>query len=386
MLVVFTFHPSKAAVQILDFNGYIFDNETNRPIPFAAVQALGAIQNGAVTDLRGWFAITDLQANSSLVISHVGYEKLEVPLALLRNDQKIFLTPLTYQLDEVQVVTGENPAIPIIRKAINNKPINNPEQLDSYKFESYNKMVMTLDGLNEESEKDDTTENFLQVGHFFMAESYSEVVFKKPGNRKETVKASKMSGIENPLMAMASSSFQPFSFYTDYIKILEVPYINPLSTGGLKKYDYFLEDSISNGLGTSYIITFQPKEGKVYQLGKGLMHISSIQNAIENFLIRPSDPDTNLIFELQQKNKWDGNYWFPEQMNSIYLAPEFDVQGKAIKIINQTFISKVELNKLDQNVKFGPVGFEFDIQNERYDWGSSLGLADIKGIPDLCEI
>jgi hypothetical protein len=370
-LVLFLgFQSFNSLAQVSEFEGYIFDQKTNQPVPFATIQILGEMQNGAVSDLRGWFKITQVQAKAILIISHVSYEKREVTFALLKNNQGIFLTPLTFQLGEVQVIAGENPALPIIRNAIKNKSTNDPERLDSYKFESYNKTVMTLDGLNEQPDVDDTTANFLQGGHLFMAESYSEVVFKKPGKRNETLKASKMSGLENPLVAMASNSFQPFSFYTDHIKILEVPYVNPLSSDGLKKYDYFLEDSILNGLGTSYIITFQPKDGKVYQLGKGLMHISSKQFAIENFLIKPADPDTNLIFELQQKNKWDGNYWFPEQMNSIYLSSDFDFRGKTVKIINQTFISKAVLNSLDKSTKFGPIGLDFDIQNNRYEWGN----------------
>jgi hypothetical protein len=266
------------------------------------------------------------------------------------------------------VLAGENPALPIIRQAIKNRPLHNPESLNSYSFNSYTKTIVTLDGLKEEPEVDDTTANYLQGGHIFMAESYSEVVYRKPGKRNDTVKASKMSGIENPLVAMASTSFQPFSFYTDHIKILEVPYVNPLSNDGLRKYDYFLEDSIIHELGKSYIITYQPKEGKTYQLGRGLMHISGSQFALKNFLIKPSDPEANLLFELQQKNKWNGEYWFPEQLNSTYLAPEMKINGKAFKISSQTFISEVVLNKLDRSVKFGPIGLTYEIENDQYDW------------------
>lgn len=368
LVLFFGIQAFDSTAQILGLENYILDEKTKQPIPFATIQIIGESRIGAVTDLRGWFKLPKIEDDAVLIISHVSYKKKQLSIASVRNNQEIFLTLLTFQLGEVQVIAGENPAMIIIQKAIANKPINDPEQLDSYHFESYNKTVMTLDGLKEQPELDDTTANFLLGGHLFMAESYSEVAYKKSGKRNETVKASKMSGIENPLIAMASNSFQPFSFYSDHIKILEVPYVNPLSNDGLRKYDYFLEDSILNEIGTSYIITFQPKEGKVYQLGKGLMHISTNQFALENFLIKPADPDTNLLFELQQKNSWDGRYWFPEQMNSIYFSPEFDYLGKGIKVINQTFISKLALNSLDKSVKFGPIGLEFDIQNDQYDW------------------
>ncbi|WP_113925931.1 DUF5686 and carboxypeptidase-like regulatory domain-containing protein [Cognataquiflexum aquatile] len=351
-------------------SGHVYDQKTNQPIPFVNIQVKGKERKGTTTDVRGLFRLDPFVDNEVLIISHVGYFPQEITLQALKSRPDIFLVPMAVELGEVQILAGENPALPIIRKAIANKDLNNPDKLDSYRFTSYNKMVMTLDGLNEQPEVDDTTVNFLKGGHIFMTESFSEVVFKKPGKRNETVKASKMSGIENPLVAMASSSFQPFSFYTDHIKILEVPYVNPLSNDGLRKYDYFLEDSIQNEIGTSYIISYQPIEGKVYQLGKGLMYISSLQYALENMVIKPSDPDTNLLFELQQKNRWDGKNWFPEQLNSIYLAPEMEFEGKAFKITNQTFLSDVQINELDRSTKFGPIALNFAIQNDLYDWGN----------------
>jgi hypothetical protein len=348
-------------------SGHVYDQKTNLPIPFVNIQVKGKERKGTTTDIRGYYRI-QVEENDALLISHVGYLPQELPLQEIISKPDIFLTPLTVELGEVQVLAGENPALPIIRTAIANKDLNDPDRMDSYKFTSYNKMVMTLDGLQEQPEVDDTTANFLKGGHIFMAESFSEVLYKKPGKRNEIVKASRMSGIENPLVAMASSSFQPFSFYTDHIKILEVPYVNPLSNDGLRKYDYFLEDSIQNEIGTTYIISYQPREGKVYQLGKGLLYISSVQYALENMVIKPADPETSLLFELQQKNRWDGKYWFPEQLNSIYLSPEMEIEGKPFKITNQTFISNVEMNTLDRSTKLGPISLNFDIQNEKYNW------------------
>ncbi len=355
--------------QTFSIEGHVIDGKTRNLIPFASIQIFGSSNNnGTVTDISGGYRLEFKSGNDSIRVSHVGYEKLNIKVSSLRQNTEISLQPIAITLGEVQVRAGENPAIPILKKTIENKKLNDPDKLNTYSFKSYNKVVMTLEGLKESPEYDDTTAQFLQGGHIFMAESFSEVNFKKPGKKNETVLASKMSGIENPLVAMASNSFQPFSFYTDHIKILEVPYVNPISNDGLRKYDYFLEDSIQNELGTTYVVSYQPKEGKVYQLGKGLFYISDRQFAIENMTISPSDPDTNLIFEIQQKNQWDGEYWFPEQFNSIYFAPEMEFQGKGLKIINQTFISEVKINELENKVRFGPISLNFDIQNDKYDW------------------
>lgn len=361
--------PSELIAQTFQIEGHVIDSKSGNFIPFASIQILGNSNNkGTVTDIRGWYRLEFKSENDSVRVSHVGYEKLNIKVSSLWENSEILLQPITITLGEVQVKAGENPAIPIVKKVIENKKLNDPDKLNTYSFKSYNKVVMTLEGLKESPEYDDNTAQVLQGGHIFMAESYSEVNYKKPGKKNETVLASKMSGIENPLVAMASNSFQPFSFYTDHIKILEVPYVNPITGDGLRKYDFFLEDSIKNNSGTTYIVAYQPKEGKVYQLAKGLLYISDKQFAIENMTISPSDPDTNLIFEIQQKNQWDGENWFPQQFNSIYIAPEIEVENKGLKIINQTFISEVKINELDNKTRFGPISLNFDIQNDKYDW------------------
>ncbi|WP_373494433.1 DUF5686 family protein [Aquiflexum sp.] len=367
-LVICSF-PTELIAQAFRIQGHVIDSKTGNVIPFASIQILGdSDKKGTVTDIRGWYRLEFKSENDSIRVSHVGYEKLNIKTSSLWENSEILLQPITITLGEVQVKAGENPVIPILKKAISNKNLNDPDKLNTYSFKSYNKMVMTLEGLKESPEYDDSTAHFLQGGHIFMAESYSEVNFMKPGKKNETVLASKMSGIDNPLVAMASNSFQPFSFYTDHIKILEVPYLNPISNDGLRKYEYFLEDSIINELGTTYIVAYQPKEGKVYQLGKGLLYISDMQFAIENMTISPSDPDANLIFEIQQKNQWDGEYWFPQQFNSMYFAPEMEFENKGLKIINQTFISDIIINEPDNKTKFGPISLNFDIQNDKYDW------------------
>ena len=368
-IMIFCSFAKELIAQTFQIDGHVIDGKTGNSIPFASIQILGNSKTkGTVSDIRGWYRLEFQTENDSIRVSHVGFEKLNIKVSSLRANPEIFLQPITISLSEVQVKAGENPAIPIVKKVIENKKLNDPDKLNTYSFKSYNKVVMTLDGLKESPEYDDNTAQILQGGHIFMAESYSEVNFKKPGKKNETVLASKMSGIENPLVAMASNSFQPFSFYTDHIKILEVPYVNPISSDGLRKYDYFLEDSIKNDLGTTYVVAYQPKEGKVYQLGKGLLYISDKQFAIENMTISPSDPDTNLIFEIQQKNLWDGEHWFPQQFNSIYFAPEMEFEEKGIKIINQTFISDVKINELDNMSRFGPISLNFNIENDKYDW------------------
>lgn len=346
---------------------HVYDEQTRQPIPFVHVRLQGSDTKGTTTDVLGAFALESVSKDAVLIFSHISYLGKEVSLSQLQKDTNIFLTPNTQELSTFEFSAGENPALPIVRKAIQNRDINNPDKLESYRYASYNKVVMTLDGLEENPDVDDTTFSFLRGGHLFMTESYSEVKFKKPGKRNETVKASKVSGIDNPMFAAVSTTFQPFSVYTDHIKILEIPYVNPISDDGMRKYDYFLEDSLQTEAGTSYLISYQPKAGKTYHLGKGLVYISSKQYALENFLLKPADESGQILFEIQQKNRFDGKYWFPEQLNSIYVFTELDLDGRKGKLVNQTFLSDVGINDLESGQKISVVGVTYDIAKDS-DW------------------
>lgn len=367
-VLLFIFSISQALAQGEMTTYQVFDQKTGQAIPFVHIKVQDRESNGTTSDVRGSFSIKSFGENDVLVFSHVGYKRLEIPFSQLQRNPIVYLVQDTQELALFEFSAGENPALALVRKAIENRELNNPEKLESFQYASYNKMVMTLDGLAENPEVDDSSVNFLEGGHLFMSESYSEVKFRKPGKRNEAVKASKISGIENPVFAAVSTSFQPFSVYTDHIKILEIPFVNPISEDGMRKYDYFLEDSLQTDWGKSYLISYQPKPGKTYRLGKGLVYISSNQYALENFLLKPAEDIGQINFEIQQKNSFDGKYWFPEQMNSIYVFSELDFEGMKGKLVNQTFISEIGINNLDPKEKISAIGVTFDLNEEEYEW------------------
>ncbi|MGY6520159.1 MAG: DUF5686 family protein [Mongoliitalea sp.] len=346
--------------------GKVLQFGTDEPIPFAHVYWIGFESQGVVSDILGDFRLRVQPGADTLVFSHVSHVKLKIPVSKLQQDARFFMNSKQLELKEFLFVAGENPALPIVRKAIANKKLNNPSNLSSYRYESYDKMIFTVDGISEDGIRRTKFDTLFDGGHLLVSESLSEVTYKKPGRRHEKVKASQISGLENLLTALVSSTIQPFSFYEDYITLLEIPYLHPMTSDGMRKYDYFLEDSIQSYGTTSYVVSFQPKESKGYLLGTGFMTISQHQYALENIVFSSFNNQSNLQFELQQKNRWDGQYWFPEQINSIYFFKNFDVNGSPMKLVSQNFISDVRLNEPIASKEIPRVGLIYDIQNERY--------------------
>lgn len=348
---------------------YIFDQITNKPIPFAHIQFQGNKTGGTTSDVLGSFSLPSQVEDQLLIFSHVGYVKMEISRIELEKNPRIYLLPIVQELEVFEFLAGENPALIYVKGAIQNRNLNDPEKvLKSFQFKSYNKVVMSLVGLEENPEVDDADLDLLEGGHLFMAETYSEVQFRKPGGKNETIKASKVSGIKNPSFAAVSSAFQPFSLNNEHIKILETPYLSPVSDEGLKKYNYFLEDSLDTEFGKSYIISFEPKKGKSYLLGEGLMYISSNRFALENFLFKNTDPNSEVHFEFQQKSDFNGDFWFPIQLNSMYTFIGLDFLERSTTLVNQTFQTDVRIGGEEFLPKISPIELKLDLDKTPPNW------------------
>ena len=63
------------------------------------------------------------------------------------NNLVIHLRRSATELREIVILAGENPAHRIIQKVIENRDKNDPEQLKSFSYTSYDKMIFTIDTL-----------------------------------------------------------------------------------------------------------------------------------------------------------------------------------------------------------------------------------------------
>ncbi len=99
-------------------NGIVKDSDTKKGLPFATITT----DNGVATiaDVDGKFYFSLSFQPKALSISYVGYEKKTISLYETKSYFLIFLSPKTDVLKEV-VLSNENPANAIIKKAIANK-------------------------------------------------------------------------------------------------------------------------------------------------------------------------------------------------------------------------------------------------------------------------
>ncbi|MDP5088924.1 MAG: carboxypeptidase-like regulatory domain-containing protein [Saprospiraceae bacterium] len=97
--------------QLSQYQGFVFDSETKKPIEFASVSVLGkdsSIVAGTVTDENGKFQVKSERGNSSVLrFQFMGYESLDFkPGEKSGNIPAIYLTASVSTLEEI-IVNGE---------------------------------------------------------------------------------------------------------------------------------------------------------------------------------------------------------------------------------------------------------------------------------------
>ncbi len=311
--------PTIIVAQQTTISGTVIDKKTNEPLAFVNILSSNW---GATTDIDGKFIIKTSTNNGYLKLSYVGYESLNYNIDFNKKEQLISLTPQIIDLNEVKIFPGENPAHRIINNVITNRNINNPEKLKSFTYTSYDKMVFTVDAdslMKKDSALLDTNElkvrNFLIKQDLFIMEKITERMYMSPGLNQETVIATRISGLNDPIMAFMISQLQSTSFYDEQIQIAGNNYVNPISKGSTKKYFFLIEDTTySETNDTVFIISFRPMKNTKFIGMKGFLHINSNRWAIQNVKAEPMDENEDISVKIQQGYEFIQNHWFPVQL------------------------------------------------------------------------
>lgn len=263
--------------------GRVIDAKTKEPIPFASIVFRGTTI-GVSSDFEGNYFMETRENVDSIEVSYIGYDMQVLPLNKHAfKTINVALNENVAMLDEVVVVADrhrENPAHRIVRGIIANKQKNNPKRANSYQYDSYTKMEMSLTNIDEKFKKKKLLKNFSFVFDyvdtsavtgkaylpFLISETKSEVYHSNdPNETKEIIKANKISGFDGDNASVAQFTgqlYQDFNIYDNYIKLFDQGFISPLNSNGLLFYKYYLTDSVQRDNRLLYHLSFQPKNPK----------------------------------------------------------------------------------------------------------------------------
>jgi hypothetical protein len=319
---------------------------------------------GTTSDIDGRFQLTLPQKNLELVFSYIGFESRSLLITENKPSLLIRLHEKTTQLAEV-IILADNPAFRIIRKATKNKPLNDPENLTSFSYNSYNKLYSTL--LNPDtsafiSETEDSArfKRYLRDNHLFIHESYTERKFLKPNFSNEVVLGNHLSGVKDPFFAFLATDLQPFSFYKDFILLFDKNYLNPLSPGSTQKYDFEIVDTIYHTTDSVFVISFEPLPGKVFDGLKGQLYINSDGYAIESVHAQPADDKVLVESLIQQQYEKINGHWFPVQLNSELRFKNFNIQNLKLKYVSHSYLTNIKIDAKLKAEDFALANITFD--------------------------
>jgi hypothetical protein len=326
-------------------SGKVTDKNTRQPLAF--VNIIQEDGFGGTTDIDGKFRFRWAKRPQFLSLSYVGYEPLNYPLKGNLQNLQIQMTAKQIDLKEVEVLPGINPAHRIIRNAIENRDLNDPEKLLSFSYTSYDKTFFTIDtdttagkavidssmmkrfmmrgdttALADSIRKrmadtsEANTQKFFKYQYLFLMENVTKRKFLHPDKNYNKVIAARMSGFKDPIFVFLTTQIQSFSFYKPFITIFQSSYVNPIGSGSIGKYFFKIEDTTYSGRDTTFIISFRPHKGTNFDGLKGVISISSNKWAIQNVSAEPAKLSGMHIKIQQMYELIEGEHWFPVQLNT----------------------------------------------------------------------
>ena len=297
--------------QRYSITGKVFDAESKEPLPFVPVLIKGTT-TGSTTDFDGNYSISTTVVGDSIIATYMGYKSTTRKIKSGETQEvNMPLTPEGVNLMEVTIKAGENPAHRIIRNVIARKPINDKQFLNAYQYESYNKVEFDLNRIPKEMRErklfkpikfvfdnvDSANSGEKPSLPIFIVESLSDLYYRtNPKLKKEIIKASKITGIENTsISSVMGDMYQNINVYDNSILVFGKQFTSPISDNGLFYYKYYLEDSLFIDNAWCYHIRFKSKRPQELCFS-GNMWIADSTWAIKRLEMSiPKDANINFI-------------------------------------------------------------------------------------------
>jgi hypothetical protein len=320
-------------LQAQDFTkimGTVIDKKTKQPIPFVNVYfKASGIQTA--TDFEGRYSLETKTPSDTLIGQYMGYKTSKLPVIKNKFQYLDFeLEPLSYELAEVIILPGVNPAEILLKKVIIHKPENNKEEYDAYEYEAYTKIQIDANNFTEKLkdrgimkpfrfifENVDTSiingKAYLPV---FFTETMSDVYYRKdPKVCHEVIKANKISGMDNASMGqLLGNSYMKVNLYDNYMVFFEKNFVSPIANFGLAYYKYYLTDSAFIDNRWCYRLNFKPRRNQELTF-TGSLWIADTTFALKIVDMRMvGDANINLINEIvinQEFQRVDGLHYMP---------------------------------------------------------------------------
>ena len=267
---------------------------TGKPLPFATVRIDGT-GVGTICDGEGRFTLRLPEDAHSITFSYIGFlsRAVAIPAA---GECIVTLQQSAVELAEV-VVSGEDPALPIVRAAMETKK-KRQRSMEEFMVKVYVK----------ESFGPDTIKSTI-------SEAYSRVRFRAPDSLSEQIVWRRQTNAV-PSEFQIAQVRERIDFYDDTIRYFGHAFVGPLAEDAFSYYEYHLQRTSIVDEHTMYDIDLTPRT-ELRPLFRGTMTISDSGYLLCSVRFAPNagfqfpmlSIDTALI--AQQYAHYEGRRWMP---------------------------------------------------------------------------
>lgn len=381
------------SAQTVSIRGQIVDQRDGSPLPFATVRVVSS-KEGATSNKDGNYELQIKKGKYTLTASYVGYVTKTIEVEALKNLENInfSLEFSQVELKEITVFPGENPAVGIIRSAIERKK-QRAEFLKSYKFGAYTKI--TVQTVQEILNKGGGPGTILSVGTSSdtgslkitgIIENVSESYYRAPSDYKELILARRQTANIPQIANIISGGRFISNFYEDQIIFFaNNNFVGPIADNALSYYYYYIKDTLSIDHKNVFKIHMEPDDpadpgfkGNLYILDKtfDLIKVELSANRVGTV----ADFFDTLSFEQQ---------YFEYGEEKIYMPSDFRVSGKVnyLGLLKGGIELSTSLNSYEINLPLGDETFSGAVVKvlSDADTKDSTFWVTYQGIPNTAE-
>jgi hypothetical protein len=249
-------------------HGTVSDVSTHEPLPAAHVRIAGSAR-GTITSPSGEYTLQLDAGTYTFIASMIGYRP-ETTLVVLSATTVVNhrLQSIDIVLPEV-VVTNEDPAVEIIRRAIARKRqwINS---LASYQMEAFTRQVLRRD-----TAIASVTESFTR-GYWQQGDTLREVVLQ----RRQTANI--------PQSFNFASVGRIINFNDDEVRFFGFAFVGPTAPSALDEYEVHLKRTFRDRGGNVFEIALTPRR-RTTPLFRGTIHIADESYALMGVDVEPNE-------------------------------------------------------------------------------------------------
>lgn len=284
------------------FTGIVLDAETGQPLPAAGIRVVGT-WSGTITNVDGLFSLEVPQLPATIAFRYVGYQSAEVELTpATPSELRITLERSIVPLDEV-VVTGENPAIAIMRRVIARKS-EMQAALDSYTADAYNRFTISND-----------------TGIVSIIESFTKAFWRKGEGLRE-VSLKQETTVNLPLDDVLPAAMLVTNLYDDDIELSGYTMPGVTHPDALSLYRFYLVDHLYMDDQLVYEIRVEPRgkrrvgfKGSIRVLAGEWVMLEVNLTPGQSFLFPPPIEGMEVVMYQQFTDFGDG-VWLPSDLHA----------------------------------------------------------------------